>query len=77
MHENVVVGFCTNMAPDGPTILCRSIREHLPSSTTEIVLITNDPEHYQTKLAGLDISYRLTPSDMTPDTKNMKNSQSD
>jgi hypothetical protein len=69
MYENVVVGFCTNMAPDGPAILCRSVRENLPSSSTEIVLITNDPARYEVNLKGLDVSYRMTPSDMTPQTK--------
>nr|WP_314262214.1 hypothetical protein [uncultured Devosia sp.] len=69
MHENVVVGFCTNMAPDGPAILCRSVRQHLPSSSTEIVLITNDPARYEAHLKGLDVSYRMTPSDMTRQTK--------
>lgn len=68
MRENVVVGFCTNMAPDGPAILCRSIREHVPADNTEIVLITNEPGRYESILGDLDVSYRLTPSDQTPGT---------
>lgn len=72
MRENVVVGFCTNMAPDGPAILCRSIRKNMPSENTEIVLITNDPDRYETTLKGLDVSYRLTHSDMTPGTKKVE-----
>jgi len=68
MKENVVIGFCTNMAPDGPKVLCRSIREHLPPDNTEIVLITDNPDRYEKILDGLDVSYRLTPSDMSPST---------
>jgi hypothetical protein len=65
MKENVVIGFCTNMAPDGLKILCRSIREHLSSDNTEIVLIPDHPERYEKILDGWDVSYRLTPSDIS------------